>query len=148
MWADPRLHGDKKRMGTDEKGRQVFEVMDGAARREKRGNDALAAREREYELMQEKKRRGDELRDAEQELMDLNNRPAKKAKKEKKEKKEKKSKKSKKGKKEKKDKKEKKSKKSKRSRRESGSDSSSSSESESESEDNRYKLSGFFNSKD
>ena len=148
MWADPRLHGDKKHMGQDAMGKHVYQTMDGAARRDARASDALAAREREYELMQEKKRRGDELRDAEQELMDLNNRPAKKAKKEKKEKKEKKAKKSKKGKKEKKDKKEKKSKKSKRSRRESGSDSSSSSESESESEDNRYKLSGFFNSKD
>ena len=110
LWADQRLHGNKRKIGTDECGRPMFEVMNGAEKREKRKGDAMAAREREYELMQEKKRRMDEVRAAEQELAEASHKASKKHKKEKKEKKDKKSKKSKK-KKEKKEKKEKKSKK-------------------------------------
>ena len=68
LWADQRLHGNKRKIGTDECGRPMFEVMNGAEKREKRKGDAMAAREREYELMQEKKRRMDEVRAAEQEL--------------------------------------------------------------------------------
>jgi len=77
MWSDPRLHGNKKKMGTDERGRPVFSTMDGAAKRDKQKGEALSMREREFDLMQEKKRRMEELMAAEAELVEAN-RPAKK----------------------------------------------------------------------
>lgn len=140
MWSDPRLHGNKRKVGTDEKGRAVYAAANGAEKRAKRNEDALAAREREFELMQEKKRRMEELAAAEAELAEAS-RPVKKSKKEKKEKKEKK-KKDKKEKK-KKDKKAKKEKKSKKSRKSSSSSSGSSSDSESDPTE-KFRLSGFF----
>jgi len=62
LWADQRLHGNKRKIGTDECGRPMFEVMNGAEKREKRKGDAMAAREREYELMQEKNQLEDLLK--------------------------------------------------------------------------------------
>ena len=58
MWADPRLHGDKRKVGVDANGRPMFaSAMTGMEKRAKRSEDALEAREREYEEMLEKKRR-------------------------------------------------------------------------------------------
>ena len=149
MWSDPRLHGNKKKVGTDERGRPRFQAMNGAEKRAKRAGDALSAREREYEEMLERKRRLEEVRKAEADLAEAS-RPSKRAKKEKKEKKDKKSKRKKdkkeKKSKDKKDRRDKKSKKSKKSRRDSSSSSSSSSsESDSESDSReKYRLSAFF----
>ena len=36
MWSDPRLHGNKKKVGTDERGRPMFQAMNGAEKRAKR----------------------------------------------------------------------------------------------------------------
>jgi len=130
LWADPRLHGDKKRIGTDERGLPVFAAT-GAEKREKRTMDKLAAREAEFERIQARKRaaaaeaaEAEELRHLEKKAKkDKKDKKDKKEKKEKKDKKEKKSKKKhKKEKKEKKDKKEKKESK-KRKREESDADS-------------------------
>ena len=93
LWADQRLHGNKRKIGTDERGMPIFEMLNGAEKREKRKGDAMAAREREYQLMQEKKRRMDEVRAAEQELAEASHKASKKHKKDKKDKKDKKKKK-------------------------------------------------------
>ena len=151
LWADQRLHGNKRKIGTDERGIPIFEMLNGAEKREKRKGDAMAAREREYQLMQEKKRRMDEVRAAEQELAEASHKASKKHKKDKKDKKDKKKKK----KKEKKEKKEKKKKhkKEKKSRRDrsssdSSSDSSSNDDSDTEDSTEKFRLSGFFKSKE
>ena len=137
LWADQRLHGNKRKIGTDERGMPIFEMLNGAEKREKRKGDAMAAREREYQLMQEKKRRMDEVRAAEQELAEASHKASKKHKKDKKDKKEKK-------------KKHKKEKKSRRDRSSSDSSSESSSDDESDTEDSteKFRLSGFFKSKE
>mmetsp|Transcript_26156 Transcript_26156/g.41958 ORF Transcript_26156/g.41958 Transcript_26156/m.41958 type:complete len:176 (-) Transcript_26156:1039-1566(-) len=151
MWSDPRLHGNKRKVGTDEKGHPVYDATNGAEKRAKRSSEALNSREREYDLMQEKKRRMEEFMAAEAELLEANKpKPAaaKKSKKEKKREKKdaKEAKKSKKKEaKESKKKDKKKEKKSKKSRKSSGSSSSgSSSESEEEDPTEKFRLSGFF----
>ncbi|KAK3240969.1 hypothetical protein CYMTET_49222 [Cymbomonas tetramitiformis] len=121
LWADPRLHGDKRRIGTDDAGKAVFAVS-GQEKREARKMDAAAAREAEFLAKQQQKREREEEATAKNEA-----REAKLMKKEKKKKKDKKSKKSKdkkrkKDKKDKKDKKEKKEKKSKDRKKDDSSD--------------------------
>ena len=36
LWADQRLHGNKRKIGTDERGMPIFEMLNGAEKREKR----------------------------------------------------------------------------------------------------------------
>ena len=36
LWADQRLHGNKRKIGTDERGIPIFEMLNGAEKREKR----------------------------------------------------------------------------------------------------------------
>mmetsp|Transcript_36571 Transcript_36571/g.70219 ORF Transcript_36571/g.70219 Transcript_36571/m.70219 type:complete len:200 (-) Transcript_36571:312-911(-) len=56
LWADPRLHGGaKRRIGTDDSGKAIFAAT-GEEKRNIRKQDALAAREAEFERLQERKR--------------------------------------------------------------------------------------------